>query len=825
MKDRFILMLCLLANIGWIVAQQPPRMMGKIVGRVVDASNQQAIPYATVSILSAADTTKLITGGMTDDEGKFSVEQIPVGEYVAQVNFLGYAMQSFKGVKLTPEQLSYTMGTVSLRSGAADIAEVEVTAEKNAMQIGLDRKIFNVEKTALAKGGTATDVLRNTPSLNVDMDGNISLRGSQGVTVLINGRPSSLTGANRKAILDQIPANMVERVEIITNPSAKFDPDGVSGMINIVLKKNKLEGFSGNVSGGVGTIFNKWDFNTGISYRTNKINLYGNYGLNAAQRGYSGHTDRTTFASDTSFALHSSEDGDRINAYHFAKVGLDYYMTEHSTLAINASINPSAGKTNGATQYQYFDENVVLSSGSARTAREKYNRFSFDAGVNFNQKFKKHAGRELVFDGTISQNSNHDNNHYAQYYWDNVGDTTSLPLLQNNLQDFSNRVITSQLDYTHPIKKSGKLETGIKSTIRNIDNALNGMNYDHASNSYITNSTISNTFAYREQVYAWYSTYGQKVKKWSFQGGLRLEQALTTSKLMTTNQEFVNNYFSYFPSAHIGYELNNQQQVQVSYSRRINRPSIWNLNPFANYSDPYNIRRGNPFLRPEYINSLDLSYIKYFKSITITTSLYYRYTTNIMRRLSVVDTATGVSTLSFYNFSKSEESGIELIVSGNLTKWWRFNGSANVYKVAENGSNLDASYRNNTVWANFSFYSNFSVPKGKLKGLQAELVANYTPPMKLVQGKIYMGAWSSIAVSKTFLKDKLTVSLRLEDPFYLQKFSFNNKVSTFKSIGERRWESRIGWLNVNYTFGKMDMQTRRKIQRRGGGGGGSDMGM
>jgi iron complex outermembrane recepter protein len=802
-------------------AQGGAPAVGKITGNVLDAQSKKAVEFATVSVFSMRDSA-LVTGGVSDESGAFLVDKVPYGGYYVEINFIGYEKQTFKPVVIRPDALTHAIGTFNLAASASNLDEVNVTAEKSTLQLGVDRKIFNVDKTAVAKGGTATDVLRATPTLNVDMNGNISLRGSQGVTILINGRPSALSGGNRKALLDQIPASMVERIEIITNPSAKYDPDGLSGIINIVLKKNKLEGFSGNVSGGVGTIFNKWDFQSGIAYQNEKFNIYANYSYNNTSRYSNFNSFRNTISQDTSFYLQTIGGSRKRNYTHFAKVGIDFTPNEYTTLSFSGSANPNGSNDRDTNNYININDLAQQTNGSNRFGEDSDKGLALEGNFNLNQKFKKHAGRELVFDANISRNAYTENNSYRQEYF-NYSAETFTPWLQRTSPDYTNQTATLQLDYTQPSKdKSRKWELGAKSIFRNINNAMYAENYNHSSQNYSKDTTISNTFEYGEQVHAIYSTYGGKYKKFNYQAGLRLEQALTRSYLVETDSAFVNNYFSFFPSAHLGYQVKEGHQLQLSYSRRITRPSLWTLNPFPSYSDPLNLRKGNPFILPEYTNSFDLSYVAYFGSLSLSNSLYFRHSTNVLRRLVSVDTLSGVSTVSYFNFDQTNQYGVEMVLGGMVAKIIRMNLSANVYKVVEDGTNLGDEFTNNALWANFSIYANITIPKGALKGLQTEIVCAYTPPMQLAQGKIVMGAWSSIALSKSFLKNKLTVSLRVEDPFNLQKFAYNTGGSSFSNIGEYKWESRIAWLNVNYTFGKMSQNTRRS--RRGAGGGGNSGG-
>lgn len=794
--------------------QAPP--LGSIKGIVQDAQSKQLIEFATVSVHLQTDST-LITGGITDEKGIFNIQKVPFGTYNIIIDFIGYE-SSTQTIHLSSKTPNLELSPTLLSVNTATLQTAEVTAETNMMQLGIDRKIFDVEKSTLNDGGNAIDVLQNTPTLNVDTEGNISLRGSQGVSVLINGKPSGLNGANRAAILRQIPASMIKSIEIITNPSAKYDPEGMTGIINIVLKKNKMQGISGNVAYTIGTMANKHNVVAGINFRNEKINVFANYNFNYRGSFNSVVANRKNIFGDGSIGfLEERAMGNHINYSHFAKVGMDYFINEKNSLSFSASVSPGKGVAADSIYYTFMDEDRAITSQSLRSIDKQDAPLSMNYNLNYTSTFKS-PKQKLEFDANYTSYNDELINDYKQ---EGLRGSNNPPLLQYNEDFRSNHILNVQVDYTHPFKNKGKMELGAKGGYRLINNDFTFQNYNYNSQNYETDLGISNNFLYSEQVYALYGTYGQKIKKFSFQAGIRLEQALTTSYLLTTNDQYNNNYFSFFPSAHIAYELPKAQQLQLSYSRRINRPQIHALNPFGDQTDPQNVHIGNPYLKPEYINSFELTYAKYWKKGSITTSLYYRQTSDVIRRLYNVDNQ-GFGSVRFTNFDEAHSYGIELATGLQLFKWWRLNSSLNVYRMQEDGSNLSDQYRNSSFGGHANLGSSFELPLDF--GVQFNLF--YRAPMILVIGNITDMFYSSFAVSKRFLKKSLTITLRIQDPFNVQQFGYDLQDENYSIQGTHRWESRVAHLSISYDFGKMDMGVKRRMNQRGSnaGGGGGGMG-
>ena len=819
-------LLCFLAFLPSIVsAQRPPQgpPQGRIDGQIIDAKTKEAVAFATVALYRLRDSVA-VSGGLSDEQGRFVLEEIPFGGYWLQVDFMGYQSYQHKPLIIKPDQMQVKLGQLSLETSAQNLGEVVAQGEAAEMRLAIDRKIFDVEKSQLATGGTATDVLRNTPTLEVDAEGSISLRGSAGVTVFINGRPSALAGGDRKALLDQIPANMVKRVEIITNPSAKYDPDGISGIINIVLKKNNLEGFSGNVSATVGTVFDKYNATAGLSYRNRNFNigLSYNYQDNTFWRnGYSLRTNKFGPALDF---LDQYSNGLRRRSSHFARLQGEWSPKENQTLAFGFSLSPQRGREYDTLNYEVLNANRDYLDAFDRYTDENESGLNSEATLNYTLNFNPQGDHQLVIDASFSNNQRSELAQYQQVWWDNQGQARpNLGLNQTLDEGRQNQVWTAQADYTRPLKQ-GKLELGAKTIIRNIDNSLFSKTRDTLQTSFREDVQLNNDFSYREAIHALYATYGHKWGKFGLQAGLRLEQAFTTSELKTTNETFENNYFSPFPSLHLSYQVKPTRQMMLAYSRRINRPGTWSLNPFPNFDDPLNLRRGNPFLLPEYIESVELTLAEYWSKASVSASAYYRHTSNLMQRIRTVEPTTNVATTTFENLASNNAYGLEAVFSFRPYAWWRGNASLNAYYFQIDGSNLDNEFAN----AAFAFSMNLGSTFQLGKGWSSQFNAFYRPAVATAQGQMKYMFNGTVSLTKALLKEKLLLSLRLEDPFYWSQFGMEFNQTLFDQDILRRWESRVLYATVSYQFGKLEERKARSGRggRRGGGmgdGGGGDM--
>ncbi|MDQ3046540.1 MAG: TonB-dependent receptor [Bacteroidota bacterium] len=793
--------------------------IGSLSGKVLDSKSKLPVEFSTIALFRRKDSN-LVTGTVATEKGEFILSQLEYGRYFMRIDFIGYKQIVLDSIAIKPGNPEVLLGVINLVSSAEQLGEVEVAEEKSTMQLGIDRKIFNVEKSIVSEGGSATDVLQNIPSVSVDIDGNVSLRGSGNITVLIDGKPSGITGTSRAAILQQIPASSIESIELITNPSAKYDPDGMSGIINIVLKKNKLSGFNGSVSAGIGTN-DKYNGALNISYRNSKLNVYANYGYRENSRYGSGLGHRQNLYPDTTFFLDQNSEGRRKNTSHNIKAGLDLYLNERNTIGGSVLYNVGDDKNYDKTFYREGDENNITSGTYTREVNEMDESIALDYNLNYRKTFKK-PKQELMVDATLSNSGNsavdkYNESEYALKYDGN----NAFPFRQTTGTEDQTTVTTIMADYVHPLKGQKKLEAGLKTIIRDITTDFVSQNYDYSIPDFLVDTNLSNEFNFNENIYSAYATFSGAIKRTGYQLGLRAEEAQTKSNQVTSGEVYRYNYFNLFPSLHISQKLNKEQELQLSYTRRINRPGMRSLNPFKDYSDPYNIRYGNPFLKPEYINSYELSYVKYWKKGVVTATAYYRKTDGIIQRIKTLSDSV-TSFITFQNLNSSTSYGFELISKNDITKWWNTTTSVNIFQTVIDGNNVQGDLQNENFSYIIKVLSNMKI----LKNLDIQFTANYMGPTATAQGEVKPIFSMDLGFKKEIFKNA-SLSLNITDLTDSRKFYIIASDPTFYQEMERKRESRVATLTFSYRFGKLSENTRKNRKANTGEfeGGGGDMGM
>ncbi len=819
-------MLTLLAAFGSYnsFAQRPEGSrpaIGIISGTVVDELNESPIEFATVTLISKRDSS-VVTGGITDKKGTFLISEIPLGVYSVKVTFIGYEVETLGPIRLLPkESTTQDLGTIKLAPSVNDLEGAEIIADTPYMEMKMDKRVFNVEESLGTTGGSATDIIETLPSVQVDIDGNISLRGSQNVTILIDGKPSALTGTSRQAILEQIPASSIERIEIITNPSAKYDPDGMSGILNVVLKKNKLSGFHGNISltGGTGDQYNG---SFGLNYRSSKANFFTNYSYRYADRFSRSETERITFgAEEGELFLAQDASGARIGKNHTLMTGVDLYLQPTLTLSLSGTLNLSVdADQDSVLNLQKYISGDVLSNFLRYTNTE-----SDDSGYDLNMglvKQLKGNQHEWTADVRYSDSKSEQLNEFENLNYIEGNDVLNF----NSPEEFNNSnnnrtSLILQTDYTKPVHgEDGKIEIGYKSIIQQLRNDFFGLAQDSLTGVYQPQLDRNNSFVYDEQIHAVYGTYGRKINRFSFLAGLRAEQVYTTSTLITTDEVFKNDYFSLFPSSHLSYDVTESTQLGLSYSRRINRPRSRQLNPFPNYSNVLSLRKGNPFLLPEYTNSFELAYNIQKGRSSYMVSAYLRDVNDVIRRFTSVDTS-GVSTTTYENFAGARNYGIELVINTPITKWWSINASANGYRTQNDGTNLESDLNNEA----YSWSARIMSTMKFKKGFSIQLSSFYRAPELYPQGQFNGFMFSNIALKKSVLKDKGSLTLNLRDIFDTREFSFSSYGTGFEEESIRKRESRNLFLTFSYRFGKLEPSKGKRRRSSGDDGdGGMDDG-
>ncbi|WP_234736310.1 outer membrane beta-barrel family protein [Tellurirhabdus bombi] len=777
--------------------------IGRISGRLLVNQNgkNEPVEFASVGLFRLADSTS-VTGALTDEKGAFQIASVPAGTFYLLVQSLGFEAKRIPRLAISADKPDVNLGNIILAETARQLKEVTVQGQKEAYEYSLDRKIVNVDQLPVATGGSAVDILQNVPSVTIDVDGSLSLRGSANVIVLVDGKPSGLTGLDRQAILEQIPASNIERIEVITNPSSRYDADGAAGIINIVLKKERASGFNGNVQLNVGTR-DKYNAAINLNSRFKKFNLFSSYNFRQERRFSYRNSERQNIFEDSISYLNQRNDAIRRNVNHNLRFGVDYNLTDRDNLTASIMYRNQYGLDTETEVVNTLSNSQVPLGQSIRANRESDPSTGLDYVFGYRRSFDK-KGREFTFDATLSTNKGIEQQNFDQ--------TTTLPeairppLLrigqQRATNERDNQVAVLQADFIEPLGEKKRLETGLKHTFRHL-----GTNYifENGENGFWTpDVNLSNNFIYDERTSAAYVNFGNEMKKFSYQLGLRTEYTSINADQRITNQQNKRDYIYLFPSAFVNYNLSQSQKLQVNYTRRINRPSVWSLNPFIDLSDPLNIQFGNPNLSPELINSFELSHLWYGKSTSVTSSLFYRQTINEVTRFRTLR-PDGITEQTFLNLNKSQNYGLELVVNQDILKWWKVNGNFSFFqRTIQSSPDLPGVLtRTNRSWT-ARLTSNMS-PK---KGTDLQVLLNYRSPFIVAQGTIKGFFNVDLGVKQDVLKGRGTINLRVSDIFNTLRFQNESFGTNFVSSTVNKRESRIAFIGFSYRLSRQISRDR-----------------
>ncbi|MCH2043991.1 MAG: TonB-dependent receptor family protein [Saprospiraceae bacterium] len=803
----FILIIISLFLSTYLAAQRPdtgqPDMPSlKLKGQILDHAGQP-LSFASVALHRMKDSS-LIKGTATDLDGSFEFEVRRPRKFLLKISFLSY-QDKWVVTQRMEEGQDLTLEAISLEMNENLATEVTVEGEKNIMELKLDKRVYNVNKDLDNRGKDAAEILDNIPSVAVDVDGNVSLRGSQGVRILIDGKPSGLTGLRTTDALRQLQGNMIEKIEVITNPSARYDAEGEVGIINIVLKKGKKKGINGTFTARVG-----WpeDFSAGfnLNFRHKVVNFFAGYNLIFRKRVGQGSVYQEFTNPDTSFIYESQRRHDRGGWGHNARLGTSFFMDKYNTLTISGTY--SSGNNNNLTTMLYTDYDInnnptrIVNRGDT----EKEMSQNIDLNLNHTTKFKK-KGQKWTFDLNWSDRIDNENSTIIEES-DDVS-FTDLTQRVDNQENSTQWLIQS--DYIHPFAKEGKFETGVRATLRTIDNDYE-VEQQNADQTWFTLNEFDNRMIYKENIYAAYVMAGSKWKSLSFQAGLRAEYSDVSTNLVETNEINPRQYLDFFPSAFLSYEFKKKHFLQASYSRRIKRPTFWSLIPFVGFNDSRNIWGGNPDLNPEYTHSNEITYLKYFNKGSITGSVYYRYSTDVNDRILIAD-STGVTRRIPVNVGQRHSFGLEASGSYKPWKWWNINASFNFFRAILDGSYAGQDWDNDTYAWQGRLSSKWTIAK-KLN-LQASV--RYRSPRKDPQGKILALYGVNFGASMDVLKGNGTLTLQVSD-------IFNTRIRRSIVFGEGLYtESSFQWqtrrFNLNFSY---RLNQKKQRPRRGGGEGGGD---
>jgi outer membrane receptor protein involved in Fe transport len=778
---------------------------GTIRGKLLDQNTRQPVGYANIILVPVNDTSRIAGGAMTNEQGNFTIEQVPTGQFIAKVSLVGYAAKRLPAISITAGAPEVNLGVITFGASSTRLSEVKVEGDRPTVSYGLDRKVVNVAKDLTSIAGSATDVMKNVPSVTVDADGGISMRGSSNLRILIDGRPTGMVADNQAQILEQIPASSIESVEIITNPSSRFDAEGEGGIINIILKKEKNQGFNGLASVNVGTN-NRYNASVSGNYRYRKFNFNGSYDFRKDNRNGFGNEERYTFFEGRTNYLDQEEEETRNFTNNAVKVGVDFAVTPRHTLSSSVQFRNRLSRESELVNNRLFSGTENLTQHYTRENLERDLSDNTDYTLGYRQSFAK-KGRELTADFIYSVASGGENQDFTQLFL--RAPESEDPIYDRSRTKESNSQVTAQIDYTDPVGEDGRFDAGFKSIISQRDDDYRFENLNPTFKTWINNPTISNNFIFDQDVHALYATYGNKIGKTSYQVGSRLEY--------TQNKGFQKalgvtapdtSYINFFPSVFLTHEINKNNQAQVSYSRRINRPGMWDLNPFVDYSDPLNPRGGNPSLQPEFSNAFEISQIHYGKEdFSLNTTLFFRQTNNVIQRYrQILDSVTTFNT--DINLASRKAYGLEFIASRTLFNIWKLNGTASAFRNEITGSNAGTNLNN----SNFSWSARLNSTIS-WQGFDIQVAANYRSPVILSQGTFSAIYFTEMAIKKDILKKKGSVSFRLNDIFNTQEFNINQAGENFRSESYRKRQSRIAYIGFSYRFGDATSQNRQRDRR------------
>lgn len=766
-----------------------------ISGKLLDGKNAP-VSYATITLLSAADN-KVAGGDMSDDNGAFNVSLNTYGKYLVRISALGFTDTVIPNIEVSEQKPLVKLGKITLNKTVTSLAEVKITGERDQMEMSIDKKVFHTDKNITSTGGSATDVLQNIPSVSVDAGGNLSLRGKGNVNLLIDGRPATLLGGDVASALQSLPAASIESVEVITNPSAKYDAQGSTGIINIITKKDKKAGFNGTATLGIGTR-GKYNGGVNMNLRNNKWNFSLNSNFRINDNYNRTNTDRQSYLSDTVSDIYS--DYQRVFTGWFNSLSAEYTMDKNNVLSLTQNFNLMRFGSEGDADFR-----VWSSPGDLYSFQKRFEKFtggpnSSSSNLNFKHKFKN-PKEELTMDVTYAfANSVHRQQLTTQTF-DNAGTLIYGPVYQNLPSEGGTSSFNAQVDYTTPfVTATGKLDLGAKTQnfwFRNGNNPT----IQYPASDPVADPFLRNDYKYYQQTHAAYANFSDQHKQWSYQAGLRMEYAGYSGTVYnSSNKKYTNDFLNPFPSLYLAYQVDKKQQVYLNYTKRTNRPFFMQLIPFINVANALDTTSGNPNLKPEFINNLELAYnLQGGRGNSLTASLYYQYVSNLIQTYTKAY-ADGTSYSQPQNLSFGATYGLELTDKLQLRKNWDCMLNLNMFQNDIKGTGTTAGADN----SGFSWLAKINTTYKLPKGTSVQLMANYESAKPAAQGTLEEVYWIDLALKKTFMDNRATITLNVTDIFNTRKYTTNYNIPVFNQVTYRDRETQIATITFSYRFGKSE---------------------
>lgn len=787
------------------MAQTGNTNSAKLVGKTLDAVSGKPVEYASVVLLRPQDSS-VVTGMYTQPTGDFTFNAVPEGTYVLRITFMGYD-KLVKAIKIVPNKPVQFAGTLRLQPAGKVLATVEIKAEKPAFSMQIDRQVFDAGTLVSAEGGSGTDVMKNIPSVDVDIDDNITLRGKS-VTIYVDGKPSPFGDA--KTALQMIPASSIDRVEVINNPSAKFEAQGGGGIINIVLKKDKAIGYNVMLSAGAATR-GQFNRNVNANLRIRKFNFFLNYnGWNGSQTGY-GYSNRQNLIVDTAgtaFFTQDSRNKNR-NAGNGGRIGLDYYLNDYNTITVSQGLNLNTGNSTDDIDLNYLDTHRSSLQTGQRHNSSNYRNPNNNTSLNFRHTTNK-QNEEWTAYISYSNNRGRNNSNYSTEYQHADG-TSGDNQLQKNKGISQNLFWNIQTDYTTPVGEKGKFEAGAKVTLQNNDNDYDAQLYNFATQQYEKSLSLSNTYYYKQDIYGGYVNFSNSIGNLGYQVGARLEQADLSGFSYTKDTSVNNRFLNFFPSVFLKYNLphNENQSLIFNYSTRVDRPGFDQLLPYINNSDPQNIREGNPELRPSLTHKFEANYSRYFPNTKdyLNTGVYYSQANDDIDRISILDTTTGVTTTRPMNLATDKDWGANFTYNLHIVKGWNVSTNLNAEYSKLTGPTINNEY---LTWG-VSVNSNIRLP-GRIN---VQVNGRYRSPRVQPQGTFKAMNGVDLGIRKEMLKNNaLVIAVNISDVLNTQDYSSHYATEAFIQDYIRKRTTRFLRLNIRYRFGKMDPEMFKKKKKQ-----------
>jgi outer membrane receptor protein involved in Fe transport len=776
-------------NAANLSAQQ--QGLGSVSGIIIEKTSNKPLEFANVIIRSNTDSS-IFMGTVTGSKGEFTFDKLAFGEYKVIYSFIGFDKVETPVFTLNQKRNKLDLGKLYISESTAALGEVSVTAQRSTYVNSIDRKTFNVGQDVMSKTGTVSELLKNVPSVQVDIDGNVSLRGSTNVMFLINGKPSALMGTNRAAVLEQMPANSIEKIEIITNPSAKYKPDGTSGIINLVLKKDKDLGLNGLVSVNAGND-NRYNGNFSLNYNPGKFNVFGSYSLRQDERLRYTDDYREHFIpnSDTINYTHVISNDLSRPLSHIIQLGGEYKINPHNIVGATTSYNYRSFERKANDNNVWQNTDMDTTKYYDRTRIDPEFEKDFELSASYVHSFAK-EDHTLTVDYTGSITNEQEDNHYTNTFY--------IPEIEtkydNTLIKQADRESQFSVEYSNPLSEDITLEAGYLLEASKSDMDFYGEFYDPFKGEWIKDTIKSNQFIYNQTIHVLYGTYEQEFGKFGILGGLRAEETLVNANQVTTDTVIKSNYFRIYPSLHFSYNINDIHELQLNYSHRIRRPEGDEVNPFPEWADPYNLRVGNPYLKPADVHSVEFGYQYKKKGYTFLSTIYYRYTYNGMTDITGYINDT-VKLTTRENLTKSSSAGLELILSATAGKYATFNLSTNTFYNTIDASSLG--YSNNKSIISWS--ANLSVGINLSQSSVLQITSSYVGKTLTPQGEQLPSFVINTGFKQELFKRKLALIVTVSDVFN----SLKNRVivdtpELYETVTRRR-SARIIYAGFTYTFG------------------------